>query len=121
MSSLFHFADVDSKSDTNHFVGFPALWNFVAFYVFAITPSTLWVGITVVGFVVLTFVPFHVVPPVRVKEWRAATLAVFASGCLVTISVLWTGLPANPALQLVLVAILIYFIVLIMRDHFGRA
>lgn len=121
LSSLFHFADVDSKSDTNHFVGFPAVWNIVAFYIFAFAPSASWVGIIVIGFVVLTFVPVHVVHPVRVKDWRAATLAVFVTGGLATINVLWTGLPANTALQLVLVAILLYFIILLTRDQLARS
>src|SRR5258708_14958079 len=35
LSSLFHFSDTESKSDDHCFVGFPAIWNIVAFYVFA--------------------------------------------------------------------------------------
>ena len=35
LSSLFHFSDTESKADDYSFVGFPAIWNLVAFYVFA--------------------------------------------------------------------------------------
>ena len=35
MSSLFHFSDTESKTDDYCFVGFPAIWNVVAFYIFA--------------------------------------------------------------------------------------
>src|SRR5215813_13638620 len=35
LSSLFHFSDTQSKTDDHCFVGFPAIWNIVAFYVFA--------------------------------------------------------------------------------------
>ena len=35
LSSLFHFSDTDSKTEDHCFVGFPAIWNIVAFYVFA--------------------------------------------------------------------------------------
>ena len=35
LSSLFHFSDTESKSDDHCFIGFPAIWNIVAFYVFA--------------------------------------------------------------------------------------
>ena len=31
MSSLYHFADNDNKTDDHCFVGFPAIWNIVAF------------------------------------------------------------------------------------------
>ena len=35
LSSLYHFSDEGSKADDNCFVGFPAVWNIVAFYIFA--------------------------------------------------------------------------------------
>ena len=35
VSSLFHFSDTESKTEDHCFVGFPAVWNIVAFYVFA--------------------------------------------------------------------------------------
>ena len=35
LSSLFHFSDTESKTEDHCFVGFPAIWNIVAFYVFA--------------------------------------------------------------------------------------
>ena len=35
LSSLYHFADLGNKSDDHCFVGFPAIWNIVAFNIFA--------------------------------------------------------------------------------------
>ena len=35
LSSLFHFSDTQSKTEDHCFVGFPAVWNIVAFYIFA--------------------------------------------------------------------------------------
>ena len=36
LSSLFHFSDLGNKSEDHCFVGFPAIWNIVAFYLFAL-------------------------------------------------------------------------------------
>src|SRR5262249_12381739 len=35
VSSLFHFSDTENKTKDHCFVGFPAIWNIVAFYAFA--------------------------------------------------------------------------------------
>ena len=34
-SSLFHVADLQSKTEEGYFVGFPAIWNMVLLYLFA--------------------------------------------------------------------------------------
>ena len=36
LSSLFHVADLDSKTEEGYFVGFPAIWNIVLLYLFAL-------------------------------------------------------------------------------------
>ena len=38
LSSLFHVADRDSKTEDGYFVGFPAIWNIVCLYLFAFMP-----------------------------------------------------------------------------------
>ena len=38
LSSLFHMADLGSKTGAGYFVGFPAIWNVVLLYLFAFTP-----------------------------------------------------------------------------------
>ncbi|MGH1417534.1 MAG: CDP-alcohol phosphatidyltransferase family protein [Hyphomicrobiaceae bacterium] len=116
LSSLFHFADLDSKTDTNHFVGFPAIWNVVAFYMFALAPSPSWVGLVVIGLIILTFVPVSVVHPVRVKQWRALTLTLTSIGGLTAIGVLWNGLPAPLWAKAVLSGIVAYYIALSLRQ-----
>ena len=35
LSSLFHVADLESKTEEGYFVGFPAIWNIVLLYLFA--------------------------------------------------------------------------------------
>lgn len=82
LSSLFHFSDTASKTDDHCFVGFPAIWNVVAFYIFVFAPALPVVVGLVLLCVGLTFVPLKWVHPVRVTAWRPLTAAV---------SVIWAG------------------------------
>ncbi len=112
LSSLFHFADVDSKAETNHFIGFPAVWNIVAFYIFALDLSVWLAGLVVIFFIVMTFVPLRFVHPVRVTSWRHVTLAATVIGVVALCITLWSGFPASLLVQVVLVAVAVYFAVL---------
>ena len=70
LSSLFHMADLESKTGAGYFVGFPAIWNIVCLYLFAFAPPPLVSLLIVALFVVLTFVPILSVHPFRVSAWR---------------------------------------------------
>jgi phosphatidylcholine synthase len=85
VTGALYFADRRMKSADNHFRGFPGLWNFAAFYLFVLQPPPLLGGLGIALLVVLTFVPFHVIHPVRVVRLRWLTLALMA---------LWTILAA---------------------------
>jgi phosphatidylcholine synthase len=85
LSSLFHVADVDSKTEEGYFVGFPAIWNIVLLYLFALGLSPAAALAVVAAFVALTFVPILAVHPFRVERLRWLT-------CL--IAALWAGAAA---------------------------
>ena len=70
VSSLFHFADLESKAEDNSFVGFPAIWNLVAFYLFAFDAGPAAAALVAGAGIVLTFVPWRWVHPLRVRAWR---------------------------------------------------
>src|SRR3954452_19650557 len=74
VSGALYFADRRMKASDNHFRGFPALWNAVAFYLFLLhlPPALSSLGIAVL--IALTFAPFHVVHPFRVVRLRWLTL-----------------------------------------------
>lgn len=95
MSSLFHFCDTQSKTDDNCFVGFPAVWNLVAFYCFAFAAQPLVAMMVTVACVGLTFVPFKWVHPVRVEALRPLTAAVCVLWGAAAIAVLFYGFPAG--------------------------
>ncbi len=97
VSSLYTFARTDMKTADNFFLGFPALWNVVAFYLFMLQPGEL-VGAVLVGvFLLLTFVPIHFVHPVRVnvyQPWLAGLTVLWGVSSLVLLlpdlSPLWS-------------------------------
>ena len=78
VTSALYFADLRMKADDNHFRGFPALWNAAAFYLFLLHWPPLLSTLLVASLVVLTFVPFHVLHPVRVVRLRWLTMSLIA-------------------------------------------
>jgi phosphatidylcholine synthase len=85
------------KSADNFFLGFPALWNVIAFYLFMLQAGAL-VGVVTVGvFVLLTFAPIHFVHPVRVRSyqpWIAVLTGLWGTSSLALLSpdlsLMWT-------------------------------
>jgi phosphatidylcholine synthase len=109
LSSLYHFSDLASKAEDASFVGFPTLWNVVAFYAFALTPPAWVTYPLVLACVLLTFVPMHWVHPVRVARLRRLTLAMTAAWSIAAIAALWHGFPPPAWVQIVLVVTALYF------------
>jgi phosphatidylcholine synthase len=108
VSSALYFADRRMKSADNHFRGFPALWNAVAFYLFLLhwpaALSTLAVAILIVA----TFIPFHVLHPVRVARWRKLTLSLIAIWAVLAGYVLVQDFEVSLPITLALCAIAAY-------------
>jgi len=110
VSGALYFADRRMKSADNHFRGFPGLWNVAAFYLFLLhwppTASSLLVAILIV----LTFMPFHVVHPVRVKRLRWLTLSLIGAGTALAVVTLINDFEAGIAVKVALCAIAIYVV-----------
>src|SRR3954467_6026840 len=89
VTGALYFADRRMKTADNHFRGFPALWNAAAFYLFLLHLPPALSSFAVAILIVLTFVPFHVLHPIRVLRLRSLTLfllAAWAVLALVTIA-----------------------------------
>lgn len=110
MSSLIYFSDDRMKDEANRFVGFPALWNVVAFYVLALGLQPVVASSVVVACIFLTFVPLRWVHPLRVVELRRLTIAVTAIWALVAAVTAYRGFPAEAWSRAVLLAVLAYWI-----------
>jgi phosphatidylcholine synthase len=109
LSSLFHVADLNSKTEEGYFVGFPAIWNVVLLYLFALGLTTYVALAVVLIFVLFTFVPILAVHPFRVARLRALTWLV---------TLVWVGaaaiavanpFPSSLWVQALLIVTAIYF------------
>lgn len=110
ITGALYFADRLMKTTDYYFRGFPALWNIVAFYLFILKPQP-WAGAAaIIALAALTFVPFHVVHPVRIAHLRGATIAALIAWTLLAIVAVADDL--NPPLGIVaaLCALAIYFV-----------
>jgi phosphatidylcholine synthase len=92
IAGALYFADRDMKTADNHFRGFPAVWNLIAFYLLLLRPTSWIAAATVVLFAVLTFVPINFVHPLRVARFRATTVALLVLWAALAAAALWQGL-----------------------------
>jgi phosphatidylcholine synthase len=110
VSGALYFADRRMKTADNHFRGFPALWNAVAFYLFLLhLPPTL-ASLAVATLIVLTFVPFNVVHPVRVARLRRLTLSLLGIWAVLGIIVLANDFDVSAPITIGLCAIAAYIV-----------
>jgi len=91
-SSLYIFSRQDMKTDDGYFRGFPALWNVVALYFVATTPSPGSATAVVVILIVMTFAPIHVVHPFRVRDYGATLPGIAIAWATFTAPLLAPGL-----------------------------
>ncbi len=73
VTGSLYFADRLMKTSDYYFRGFPALWNVAVFYLFLLKPAPWLSAALIAALATLTFVPFHVVHPVRIAHLRVLT------------------------------------------------
>jgi phosphatidylcholine synthase len=102
-----YFADRAMKTPDNYFRGFPALWNVAAFYLLLLRPAPVPAAVSVAALVVLTFVPFPFIHPLRVRRYRAFNLAVLALWAALAVAAIALDLmpPAWVTVALCLIAV----------------
>ncbi len=110
VSSALYFADKRMKTSDNHFRGFPALWNAAAFYLFLLKPPPVLGSLIVLALIVLTFVPFHVIHPVRVSRWRRLNLTLIGLWAILAIIVIINDFAVAWPVTVALCAIAIYIV-----------
>jgi len=110
VSSALYFADRRMKAPDNHFRGFPALWNAAAFYLFLLhmppAPSTL----AVAALIAFTFIPIHVLHPLRVVRLRWLTLWLLAAWAVLALIVLANDFNVGAPIIAALCAIAAYVV-----------
>jgi len=121
VTGALYFADRRMKTADYYFRGFPALWNLAAFYLFLIKPPP-WLGaMLVVALAALTFVPFHVLHPVRIPHRRALNLAALGLWAALAVYAVWKNLAPGFWTVAVLSALAVYFVAagFLRRHHPG--
>jgi phosphatidylcholine synthase len=112
ITGALYFADGNMKTQGNFFLGFPAVWNLIAFYLLLLKPAPLATAAVIALFAVLTFVPVRFIRPFRVKQWRAITVALMALWATLALVVILHSLAPEPWIVVSLCAIALYFLVI---------
>src|SRR6202162_2691815 len=110
VSGALYFADRRMKAADNHFRGFPALWNVAAFYLFLLHLPPALSSLAVAALIVLTFVPVHVLHPVRVVRWRGLTLSLIGIWAVLAIFTLASDFDVGAPVTIGLCAIAAYIV-----------
>jgi phosphatidylcholine synthase len=110
ITGSLYFADRQMKTSDYYFRGFPALWNVAAFYLFLLRLPP-WLGaLAVVALAALTFVPFHVVHPIRIAHLRAITMLALMVWALLAVVAVADGLAPGFWIVAILCVLAIYFV-----------
>jgi phosphatidylcholine synthase len=110
VTGTLYFADRDMKTADNFFLGFPAVWGLVAFYLLLLRPPAPVSAGVVALFAVLTFVPIRFVHPFRVRRWRAPTVAVLTLWAVLALAAVRQGLTPELWISAALCLIGLYFL-----------
>lgn len=110
ITGALYFAGRDMKTADNHFRGFPAVWNLIAFYLFVLMPPPWISALAIAVFAVLTFVPLEFVHPLRVKRLRAFTVTLMAVWALLAVLAVFDNLSPAPWVAAGLCVIGLYFL-----------
>jgi phosphatidylcholine synthase len=118
VTGSLYFADRLMKTSDYYFRGFPAIWNVAVFYLFVLKPQPLSATVSIVMLAVFTFIPFHVMHPMRMPHLRAITLVALAIWALLAAYAVATNLDPGFWTQTSLCFLAIYFIAVgFLRRH----
>ncbi|MBX9710223.1 MAG: phosphatidylcholine synthase [Xanthobacteraceae bacterium] len=110
VSGALYFSDRRMKTDDNHFRGFPTLWNGAAFYLFLLKPAPA-VGSAILALlVVLTFVPFNVVHPVRTGRFRKFNLVLISLWAALCVAAIVLNFEVSIGVKIALCVVAVYIL-----------
>jgi phosphatidylcholine synthase len=118
VTGSLYFADRLMKTSDYYFRGFPAVWNVAVFYLFVLKLGPFAASAVVVALAGLTFVPFHVLHPMRIAHMREITVAALIVWALLAIYTVATNLDPGFWTQAGLCLLAVYFIAVgFLRRH----
>jgi phosphatidylcholine synthase len=108
--SLYTFANRDMKTSDNYFEGFPAVWNVLVLYMWALETDP-WANLAVIALAaILTFTRLKFTHPMRVTRLRPLTLACTGLWAALSLAVVLTHPDVPQALIWPWVALIGYFL-----------
>jgi phosphatidylcholine synthase len=110
ITSVLYFADAQMKSTDNYFIGFPGIWNLVAFFLFLWRLPQWAAAALVVAFCVLTFVPVPFLHPMRVRRGRMVNIVLVCGGAALAALALVNNLAPGPFVTVPLSLIGLYLL-----------
>lgn len=110
VSGALYFADRRMKSADNHFRGFPGLWNIAALYLFLLQLPPAFSTLGIALLIVLTFVPFNVIHPIRVVRLRWLTLSLIGAWTVLVMVALANDFQIGIGVKAALCAIALYVV-----------
>ncbi len=112
VTGALYFADRAMKMPGHYFRGFPALWNLVAFYLFLVRPNAWISALLIAGLVVMMFLPFAFVHPIRVRRFRVVSIALIVLWAAFAVLALIQDMRPGALATGALCAIALYFLVI---------
>ena len=106
--SLFHYTNLKAITDDFRFKGFPAMWNFVVFYLFVLNLSPIWNVVIIAVVCCLHFTPIDFIYPTRTIRFKKLTFALVLLMAVVNLIILIQLPLRNPLLLGVTLAIVGY-------------
>jgi len=111
ISGALYFADREMKTKDNYFLGFPAVWNLAAFYLYLLEPPEWAAAAVIVILAALSFAPIKFLHPLRVQHWRTFNIVLMGLWAVLAFVTVIQDLAPSPYVTMTLSVIAGYFFV----------
>jgi len=118
--SCYHYTNLKAITDDFRFRGFPAMWNFVVFYLFVLGLSPVWNVVVIGVFCCLHFTPIDFIYPTRTVRLKKLTFALVLVLAVVNVVILIQHPLRNPLLLTVSLLIVGYLMALSLYQTFNH-
>ena len=110
ITGVLYFADGNMKSADNCFMGFPAVWNVVAFYLLLLRPDPWIATLVVLALAAATFAPIPFVHPFRVAGGRVVAIVLTGAWAVLAVIAVLRDLAPPLWVSVALCGIGLYFL-----------
>ncbi len=110
--SCYHYTNLKAITDDFRFRGFPAMWNFVVFYLFVVGLSPVWNVVVIGVFCCLHFTPIDFIYPTRTVRLNKLTFILVLLLAIVNLVILIQHPLRNSLLLTVSLLIIAYLMAL---------